>query len=77
MKFCMNCVKVRKFMNNTFWTGFKSGNWQDTIDVRDFIQTNYSPYLGDESFLSTTTKRTAKLLNKLNNYYDAVAKHNR
>ena len=35
----------------TAWNGFKGGNWQDEIDVRDFINRNYTPYYGDQSFL--------------------------
>ena len=34
------------------WTGFVAGPWQDQIDVRDFIQRNYTPYTGDASFLA-------------------------
>jgi len=34
------------------WEGFKPGQWSETIDVRDFIQQNYEPYYGDESFLA-------------------------
>ena len=40
------------------WTGFKEGVWQDEINVRDFIQTNYKEYTGDISFLAVATKRT-------------------
>ncbi|MCG8531325.1 MAG: formate acetyltransferase, partial [Desulfovibrionales bacterium] len=43
------------------WKSFKSGQWQKTIDVRDFIQTNYTPYLGDESFLENKTQKTSDL----------------
>ncbi len=46
------------------WNGFKSGRWQKEIDVRDFIQKNYTPYEGDEQFLTPPTDRTAKLLEK-------------
>ena len=35
---------------NKAWLGFKEGKWTTTIDVRDFIQLNYTPYDGDESF---------------------------
>ena len=45
------------------WKGFKTGNWQETVDVRDFIQKNYSPYEGDESFLSGATEATTTLWN--------------
>ena len=34
------------------WEGFKEGIWTGEVDVRDFIQKNYTPYEGDESFLS-------------------------
>ena len=49
------------------WRNFQSGNWKDTIDVRDFIQKNYSPYAGGADFLSGPTDRTKKLNEKLNN----------
>lgn len=45
----------------TAWTGFKGGNWQDEIDVRDFINRNYTPYDGDQSFLEEATEATTKL----------------
>ena len=43
------------------WKNFKDGNWKKTIDVRDFIQKNYTPYDGDDSFLAEATDRTKKL----------------
>lgn len=43
------------------WAGFKAGRWSETIDVRDFIQQNYTPYYGDESFLAGPSARTAEL----------------
>ena len=43
------------------WTGFVKGIWEKEINVRDFIQKNYTPYDGDESFLSGATDRTKKL----------------
>ena len=43
------------------WTGFKGGRWQDEINVRDFIQKNYTPYDGDKSFLQGPTEATNKL----------------
>ncbi len=45
------------------WNGFKPGIWQKEINVRDFIISNYTPYDGDEAFLSEATDRT-KLLNE-------------
>jgi formate C-acetyltransferase len=49
------------------WQGFNSGNWNDEIDVRNFIQTNYTPYEGDESFLSAATPRTQALWEQVKN----------
>ena len=43
------------------WRGFTHGNWNHAIDVRDFIQKNYTPYEGDESFLADPTEATTKL----------------
>ncbi len=43
------------------WDGFVGGNWQKAIDVRDFIQRNYAPYDGDDSFLAGPTEATTKL----------------
>lgn len=43
------------------WNGFKEGNWTEEIDVRDFIQKNYTPYEGDSSFLEGPTERTRKI----------------
>lgn len=53
-------------MNNQAWRKFKSGEWQKDINVRDFIQTNYTPYEGNEDFLKGTTQRTKALMQKLN-----------
>ncbi|MYV65786.1 formate C-acetyltransferase [Streptomyces sp. SID2131] len=41
------------------WEGFADGPWRDAVDVRDFIQRNYTPYEGDDSFLAGPTERTA------------------
>lgn len=43
------------------WQGFSKGEWQDNVNVRDFIQKNYTPYEGDESFLAGATKATSAL----------------
>src|SRR5690625_2001153 len=43
------------------WDGFQDGNWQDEIDVRDFILKNYTLYEGDESFLAGATEATKEL----------------
>ena len=47
------------------WQGFKGAKWQDEVDVRDFIQNNYKPYNGDESFLVEPTDSTNKLWGEL------------
>ena len=49
-------------MEFTQWTGFTTGAWQNEINVRDFIQKNYTPYYGDASFLGGATERTKDLL---------------
>jgi formate C-acetyltransferase len=51
------------------WTGFKPGLWQKEINVRDFIQQNYRPYDGDESFLALATARTKNLWARLNELF--------
>jgi formate C-acetyltransferase len=51
------------------WQGFKTGLWQKKINVRDFIQQNYQPYEGDESFLAPATERTKNLWNRLNELF--------
>ena len=43
------------------WKGFKEGKWREEINVRDFIQRNYTPYEGDETFLEEATDNTLKL----------------
>jgi len=45
------------------WDGFNKGNWTETVDVREFIQKNYTPYEGDDSFLANATDKTTKLWN--------------
>jgi len=47
------------------WKDFKKGNWCSEIDLRDFIQLNYTPYEGDRSFLKGASERTRKLWNKV------------
>jgi len=51
-------------MNFAAWEGFNGGAWQEGINVRDFIQNNYTPYDGDESFLEAPTEATEKLWDK-------------
>ncbi len=56
-------------MEFSAWNNFKGGNWTNSIDVRDFIQQNYTPYTGDASFLAPATERTNRLMAKLNNLF--------
>ena len=51
------------------WKGFKKGDWKDEINVRDFIQHNYTPYEGDSSFLTEPTEKTKKLWNEVLELY--------
>ena len=53
-------VKVREE-----WRSFKGTHWTDGVDVRDFIQQNYTQYDGDESFLAGPTDATDKLWGRL------------
>ncbi|URZ01386.1 formate C-acetyltransferase [Clostridium felsineum] len=46
------------------WNDFKEGTWLNNIDVRNFIQKNYTPYMGDEEFLEEATEKTKKLWDK-------------
>ncbi len=52
-------------MEHINWNGFVSGDWQHSINVRDFIQKNYAPYEGDDSFLACATERTSTLMKKV------------
>jgi formate C-acetyltransferase len=47
------------------WSGYVTGRWQHAIDVRDFVQRNTAPYLGDETFLAGPTERTKAIWAKL------------
>ena len=51
------------------WNGFKGGDWKEEINVRDFIQNNYTPYEGDSNFLEKTTEKTDKLWNEVLELY--------
>ena len=56
-------------MKHANWNGFTAGVWQDEINVRNFIQTNYKAYAGDDSFLAGATPRTEALMKKLNGLF--------
>lgn len=52
---------MRIDMNNALQESFIGGNWENSIDVRDFIQQNYTPYEGDDQFLAGATEATKEL----------------
>ena len=52
------------------WEGFEKGEWTKEIDVRNFIQKNYTPYTGNEDFLAPATEKTLKLWDKVLNLYE-------
>ena len=54
-------------MHMTYWRNFKSGKWQEEINVRDFIVNNYTEYTGDDSFLEgpTAEKEDVSQIQKL------------
>ena len=56
-------------MQHNNWNGFKEGKWCTSIDVRDFIQTNYNQYKGDHTFLAKATPRTADLMKKVQSLF--------
>ncbi len=51
------------------WNGFAKGDWQNEINVRDFIQKNYTPYEGDASFLAEATSKTKQLWDEVLDLY--------
>lgn len=57
-------------MTHENWKGFNGGEWQDTVNVRDFIQKNYREYKGDDSFLSGASKRTKELMSRINSLFE-------
>ena len=52
------------------WEGFKKGDWKSEINVRDFIQKNYTPYEGNATFLTGTTEKTKKLWDEVLKLYE-------
>ncbi|MCL2859597.1 MAG: formate C-acetyltransferase [Oscillospiraceae bacterium] len=63
-------------MNFKQWNGFNDGFWQSEIDVRNFIQTNYTPYNGDKNFLEKPTNDTIKLWNQVLELYKKEKENN-
>ena len=59
------------------WQGFATGPWTDSVDVRDFIQRNYTPYEGDASFLAGPTEKTLNVWHTLEEKYLKVERERR
>ena len=62
-------------MQHQEWQGFTEGNWNREIDVRDFIQKNYTPYEGDASFLAGPTEATTKLWDEVMDLFKQEREH--
>ena len=60
-----NPAELRNGSERSEWQGFRPGLWQKRIDVRDFIQQNYTPYEGDGAFLKGSTERTRHIWSRL------------
>jgi formate C-acetyltransferase len=60
----MNCTRYTD-LPEVAWHGFTGGDWVTRVDVRDFIQRNYTPYLGDAAFLAQASDRTQQLWTKV------------
>lgn len=70
-------VSTEPQIENRAWDGFKPGPWMERIDVRDFVQRNYTPYDGDASFLEGATEKTLRLWDHLDKNYLAVERERR
>jgi formate C-acetyltransferase len=65
------------FTAEVAWDGFEPGSWTESIDVRDFIQCNYTPYSGDASFLAGPTAKTLRVWDTLEKEYLSVERAKR
>ncbi|HLS01544.1 MAG TPA: pyruvate formate lyase family protein, partial [Beutenbergiaceae bacterium] len=70
-KFNPNTPGIENAPHSHAWRTFTPGPWQDAIDVRDFIVTNYTPYTGDGEFLAGPTPRTTALWDQLTQMFPA------
>jgi formate C-acetyltransferase len=69
-----HAARVKDQRQQDWWRGFTRGAWCTTIDVRDFIACNVTPYLGDEKFLTAPSKRTMAVWAKLQPYFQEERK---
>lgn len=65
-----------EFMNSA-WRGFTPGRWSERVDIRDFMNRNYTPYEGDESFLAGATDKTLRVWDKLEKDFLSVERDRR
>ncbi|MEL4506299.1 pyruvate formate lyase family protein [Luteococcus sp. H138] len=70
-------AEARLVDDNSAWEGFAEGEWQRSIDVRDFVQRNYTPYEGDAAFLAGPTEKTLKTFEVLERDYLSVERAKR
>ena len=70
-------ISTEPQIENRAWDRFKPGPWMERIDVRDFVQRNYTPYDGDASFLEGATEKTLRLWDYLDKNYLAVERERR
>ena len=66
--------KSSTYREGNYWRGFEPGDWRKSINVRDFIVRNASPYGGDESFLAGPSERTKAVWEKLQPYFQEEQK---
>ena len=71
----VNSASAAKPVRENAWEGFMAGTWSKEVNIRDFIHRNYTPYLGDKSFLAPATERTLNVWNQvLGLYKEEIAK---
>ncbi|HHT13047.1 MAG TPA: formate acetyltransferase [Propionibacterium sp.] len=73
----LNVARETLVDNPTEWDGFSEGAWCERIDVRDFVQRNYTPYDGDAAFLAGPTKKTLDVWQRLEDNYLSAERRNR
>ncbi|WP_281278437.1 pyruvate formate lyase family protein [Tessaracoccus massiliensis] len=73
----LNAAGTALVNNPTEWDGFTEGSWCERIDVRDFVQRNYTPYDGDAAFLAGPTQKTTDTWQRLEDNYLSVERRNR
>ena len=74
----MATVKTNTDVFEKAWEGFKGTDWKEKASVSRFVQANYTPYDGDESFLAGPTERSLhikKIVEETKAHYEAIAEH--